>query len=65
MFEKEFGAKTQAEWQERFDGTDACVTPVLRMSEMHNHPHNAHRNAVVAVDGVTRPAQTPRFSSDH
>jgi alpha-methylacyl-CoA racemase len=62
MFEEVFAAKTQEEWQEIFDGTDACVTPVLRMSEMGSHPHNAYRNAILTEDGVDRPAPAPRFS---
>ncbi len=62
VFESVFGYKTQAEWQEVFDGTDACVTPVLELSEMGDHPHNAYRNAIVAVDGVDRPAPAPRFA---
>jgi alpha-methylacyl-CoA racemase len=62
-FETVFATRTQAEWQQVFDGTDACVTPVLRMSEMHRHPHNAQRKALVTVDGVDRPASAPRFSS--
>lgn len=60
-FERTFEGKTQVEWQDIFDGTDACVTPVLRLSEMDDHPHNAHRNAIVAVDGIDRPAPAPRF----
>lgn len=62
MFEEAFAAKTRAEWQEVFDGTDACVTPVVRMAEMHRHPHNAHRNAILTEEGVDRPAPAPRFS---
>ena len=62
-FERVFASKTQAEWQEVFDGTDACVTPVLQMSEVGDHPHNASRNAIVTVDGVDRPALVPRFAS--
>jgi len=61
-FERKFASKTQAEWREIFDGTDACVTPVLRMAEMGSHPHNAFRNALVTDDGVERPAPAPRFS---
>src|SRR3954452_7347370 len=31
--------RTQAEWAEVFDGSDACVAPVLPMSEAFAHPH--------------------------
>lgn len=62
LFERTFASKTQAQWQEIFDGTDACVTPVLPMSEMQDHPHNAHRKAIVTDNGVERPSPAPRFS---
>lgn len=32
-FEKIFLTKTQAEWTSIFDGSDACVTPVLSFTE--------------------------------
>ena len=31
--------RTQAEWVEVFDGTDACVAPVLPLTEAFQHPH--------------------------
>src|SRR5262245_37157101 len=31
--------RTQAEWVDVFDGTDACVAPVLPMTEAFDHPH--------------------------
>lgn len=61
VFESAFASKTQAEWQDIFDGTDACVTPVLRLSEMDDHPHNAHRRAIIDDDGIARPTPAPRF----
>lgn len=61
-FEAEFASRSQAEWQETFDGTDACVTPVLRMADMGGHPHNAYREAVITQSEVERPAPAPRFS---
>ncbi len=62
-FENAFATRTQSEWQEVFDGTDACVTPVLRMTDVSRHPHNAFRTAIVDEDGVNRPAPAPRFSA--
>ena len=35
-----FLSRTQAEWTEIFDGTDACVTPVVDLESSQNHPHN-------------------------
>jgi alpha-methylacyl-CoA racemase len=49
-------------WAEVFDGTDACVAPVLSLTEAPHHPHNVARAAFVEVDGVQQPAPAPRFS---
>ena len=57
-----FKEKTQAEWAEVFDGTDACVAPVVPLSEAPRHPHLAARGTFVELDGVTQPAPAPRFS---
>jgi len=54
--------KTRDEWAAIFDGTDACVAPVLAMSEAAEHPHNVARGTFVDVDGVRQPAPAPRFS---
>jgi len=43
-----FLSKSQQEWTEIFDGTDACVTPVVEANEAHNHPHNKARNTFVS-----------------
>ncbi len=54
--------RTQAEWVEVFDGTDACVAPVLKLTEAFHHPHLAARETFVQRDGMTQPAPAPRFS---
>ncbi len=56
------GSRTQAEWVEVFEGSDACVAPVLPLSEAFTHPHLAARGTFVDRDGVTQPAPAPRFS---
>ncbi|MFF7476703.1 CoA transferase [Streptomyces sp. NPDC008092] len=58
-----FGTRTRAEWEKVFDGTDACVTPVLNWPEAERDPHLAARSAHVAVEGGTVPAPAPRFSA--
>jgi alpha-methylacyl-CoA racemase len=45
-----------------FDGTDACVTPVLTFAEAPTHPHLAARGAHVVLQAATQPAPAPRFS---
>ena len=57
-----FRRRTQAEWAEVFAGTDACVAPVLPLSEAVTHDHLAARRTYVEIDGVTQPAPAPRFS---
>ena len=57
-----FLSKTQAEWCEIFDGSDACFAPVLDINEAVHHPHNQYRKTHVDIDGVINPAPAPRFS---
>ena len=57
-----FASRTQAEWSEVFEGTDACVAPILPLSEAMDHPHMAAREVFVEHEGVRQPAPAPRFS---
>jgi len=57
-----FAGATQAQWCERFEGTDACVAPVLSLSEALEHPHVAARGVYELRDGDPQPAPAPRFS---
>ena len=56
-----FLTRTRDEWAALFSDRDACVTPVLSMSEAPDHRHNRFRGVFVEVDGVTQPAPAPRF----
>jgi alpha-methylacyl-CoA racemase len=58
-----FATKTRAEWCAVFEGSDACVAPVLSMTEAPNDPHNAERKTFVTVGGVMQPRPVPRFSA--
>lgn len=49
------------EWLDIFDGTDACVSPVLTVAEAINDEHNRSRATFVEVGGVSQPAPAPRF----
>uniref|UniRef100_A0ABI0P159 Solute carrier family 45 member 2 n=2 Tax=Bos TaxID=9903 RepID=A0ABI0P159_BOVIN len=42
-----FAKKTKAEWCQIFDGTDACVTPVLTFEEVTHHGHNKDRGSFI------------------
>lgn len=55
-------SRTRAEWAERAAGTDACLEPVLRLSEVRHDAHNHARSTMVEVDGLWQPAPAPRFS---
>ncbi|MUL74495.1 CaiB/BaiF CoA-transferase family protein [Mycolicibacterium sp. CBMA 226] len=57
-----FATKTRDQWSAIFEGTDACVAPVLSFTEAPAHPHNKARGTFVEVDGVVQPAPAPRFS---
>ncbi len=57
-----FATKTQAEWIEIFEGTDACVAGILPISQAFEHPHLVARGTFVERDGMTQPAPAPRFS---
>ena len=55
-------ARPQAEWAGIYEGTDACVTPVLTFDEAARHPHNAERGVFERVGSVLHPFPAPRFS---
>jgi alpha-methylacyl-CoA racemase len=57
-----FRTRTRDEWCALLEGTDACVAPVLSLTEAPDHPHNRHRRTFIDIDGVTQPAPAPRFS---
>jgi alpha-methylacyl-CoA racemase len=57
-----FRSRTQREWCDLLQGTDACFAPVLSLTEAPAHPHNVARGTFVDVGGVIQPAPAPRFS---
>ena len=61
-FTELFLTKTQQEWCDLLEGTDACFSPVLNFEEAVNYPHNQARQAHITLDGVACPAPTPRLS---
>ena len=54
--------RSRDEWCAIFEGSDACVAPVLDMDEAPQHPHNQVRQTFIDVDGVIQAAPAPRFS---
>jgi alpha-methylacyl-CoA racemase len=57
-----FRARTCDDWTALFEGTDACVAPVLDTREAPAHPHNAARGVFAERYGAVQPAPAPRFS---
>jgi alpha-methylacyl-CoA racemase len=57
-----FLTRTQAEWCELLEGSDACFAPVLELDEAREHPHMKARAAYVEHDGEWHTAPAPRFS---
>ena len=57
-----FGRRTRDEWTALFEGSDACVEPVLSYVEAPTHPHLAARGTYVEHHGMVQPAPAPRFS---
>jgi alpha-methylacyl-CoA racemase len=62
LMSAKFKTKTRAEWTEAFEAVDACVAPVLRLSEAKTSPHLVARGTLVDVNGIVQPAPAPRFS---
>jgi alpha-methylacyl-CoA racemase len=62
LFTETFASRTQAEWTAVFEGTDACVAPVVKLSEAPEHPHLRAREVFVERDGLVQPGPAPRFS---
>jgi alpha-methylacyl-CoA racemase len=56
-----FRTRACDEWCALLEGSDACFSPVLSMTEAAGHPHNRARNTFVAQDGVVQPGPAPRF----
>jgi alpha-methylacyl-CoA racemase len=56
-----FKTRTRDDWCRLFEGSDACVAPVLTTTEASLHPHNVARRNFIEVDGVLQHAPAPRF----
>ncbi|MET0133446.1 MAG: CaiB/BaiF CoA-transferase family protein [Kibdelosporangium sp.] len=62
-FAEVFATRSREEWTAVFEGTDACVAPVLSLTEASSHPHIVARGTLVDRDGFVQPAPAPRFSA--
>lgn len=57
-----FRTRTRDEWCALAAGQQACLTPVLSLTEAPHHAHLRARGTFLEVDGVVQPAPAPRFS---
>lgn len=57
-----FKTKSQAEWCELLEGSDACFAPVLAVDEARDHKHLKARETYVEHEGEWHTAPAPRFS---
>lgn len=62
-FSEAFASRSRDDWAAHFEGSEACVTPVLSLAEAPLHPHNRARDSFAAIDGAMRPIPAPRFSA--
>ncbi len=56
-----FAAHDRAHWEQLFNGSDACVAPVLSPREAFAHPQNTARQTWHEIDGSLQAAAAPRF----
>lgn len=56
-----FASRTRDEWVAQFGSSDACVAPVLSMTEAPHDPHNVARGVFAHHHGFAEPAPAPRF----
>jgi alpha-methylacyl-CoA racemase len=54
--------RSRADWVTLAQGTEACLAPVLSMTEAPSHAHNTSRASFVEVGGRVQPAPAPRYS---
>ncbi len=57
-----FATRDRDDWATHFEGTEACVTPVLSFAEAAGHPHNAARSTFGG--SPIQPTPAPRFDGD-
>lgn len=62
-FEERFASRSRDEWAAVFEGRDACVAPVLDLTEAPRHPHLVARSTFQEIAGVVHPSPAPRFSA--
>ena len=63
LLEETFRSRTRDEWAELFAPLDACVAPVLTLTEAPEHPHNVARGSYMTVGDAVMAGPAPKFSA--
>ena len=58
-----FATRPRDAWAAHFAATDACVTPVLSLTEAAAHPQATARASFIVRGGIAQAAPSPRFSA--
>jgi crotonobetainyl-CoA:carnitine CoA-transferase CaiB-like acyl-CoA transferase len=61
--EEIFRGQTLDHWTRLFDGSDACVAPVLSPGQSAAHPHMAARKVWATANGELQARPAPRFGA--
>lgn len=61
-FAQIFRGHSRDHWERVFEGTEACVSPVMSFDELSDHPHLKGRGCLTDFKGALHPAAAPRFS---
>jgi alpha-methylacyl-CoA racemase len=58
-----FRTRSRDEWIQVFTQVDACVSPVLSVSEVGTYNHHVARESFIRAGGNLQPAPAPRMSA--
>ena len=62
IFQEKIALKTMREWEKIYQGSDACVAPVLNFKEAFEDSHNMHRKIFPKAFGIIQPKPSPDLS---
>lgn len=62
LFRTRFLSKPRAEWEVLFDAADVCVSPVVELDELADHPHHHARRSVFQDQSGLHSGIAPRLS---
>lgn len=62
-FAEVIAGRTRDEWAAVFEGSDACVAPVLEPDEVPENRHMKARDSFMDIAGLVQPRPAPRFSA--